>query len=351
MAKKATRESYGAALVKYGENPNIVVLDADLSKSTKTEMFKKAYPERFINMGIAESNMMCVAAGLAASGKIAFASTFAMFAAGRAFEQVRNSIGYTKLNVKIGATHAGISVGEDGASHQCLEDIALMRSIPNMVVINPADDIEAMQAVKAAIDHDGPVYMRFGRLAVEDVNSEDYKFELGKGVQLKDGKDATIIETGLMVGMALEAAIDPATLITTDDVALNAGYTPVIEESGTSRNGNVATVLYRSEPIGQNDTVTVKVTQFTDTIDYQMLFDQYEQEKSKRSSAELVEGIGQESYIAFPTIHVYDRGCIIEITAGSGSDDNQKTLLKNLAITAAGRLESIIPDNTGQNKE
>ena len=145
--------------------------------------------------------------------------------------------------------------------------------------------------------------------------------------------------------------IDPATLITTDDVALNAGYTPVIEESGTSRNGNVATVLYRSEPIGQNDTVTVKVTQFTDTIDYQMLFDQYEQEKSKRSSAELVEGIGQESYIAFPTIHVYDRGCIIEITAGSGSDDNQKTLLKNLAITAAGRLESIIPDNTGQNKE
>ena len=193
MAKKATRESYGAALVKYGENPNIVVLDADLSKSTKTEMFKKAYPERFINMGIAESNMMCVAAGLAASGKIAFASTFAMFAAGRAFEQVRNSIGY-------------ISVGEDGASHQCLEDIALMRSIPNMVVINPADDIEAMQAVKAAIDHDGPVYMRFGRLAVEDVNSEDYKFELGKGVQLKDGKDATIIATGLMVGMALEAA-------------------------------------------------------------------------------------------------------------------------------------------------
>ena len=180
MAKKATRESYGAALVKYGENPNIVVLDADLSKSTKTEMFKKAYPERFINMGIAESNMMCVAAGLAASGKIAFASTFAMFAAGRAFEQVRNSIGYTKLNVKIGATHAGISVGEDGASHQCLEDIALMRSIPNMVVINPADDIEAMQAVKAAIDHDGPVYMRFGRLAVEDVNSEDYKLNLAR---------------------------------------------------------------------------------------------------------------------------------------------------------------------------
>lgn len=206
MAKKATRESYGAALVTYGDNPNIVVLDADLSKSTKTDMFKKEYPERFINMGIAEANMMCVAAGLAASGKVVFASTFAMFAAGRAFEQVRNSIGYTKLNVKIGATHAGISVGEDGASHQCLEDIALMRSIPGMVVINPADDIEAMQAVKAAIDYEGPVYMRFGRLAVEDVNGEDYKFEIGKGVQLKDGKDATIIATGLMVEKALEAA-------------------------------------------------------------------------------------------------------------------------------------------------
>lgn len=204
MAKKATRESYGAALVEYGSNPNIVVLDADLSKSTKTEMFKKAYPDRFINMGIAEGNMMCVAAGLASCGKIAFASTFAMFAAGRAFEQVRNSIGYTKLNVKIGATHAGISVGEDGASHQCLEDIALMRSIPGMVVLNPADDREARAAVKAAIEHQGPVYMRFGRLAVEDVNDDDYQFELGKGVQLREGTDATIIATGLMVGMALE---------------------------------------------------------------------------------------------------------------------------------------------------
>ena len=185
---------------------NIVVLDADLSKSTKTDTFKKVYPERFINCGIAEADMMCVAAGLAACGKIAFASTFAMFAAGRAFEQVRNSIGYTKLNVKIGATHAGISVGEDGASHQCLEDIALMRSIPGMVVINPADDIEAQLAVKAAIEHDGPVYMRFGRLAVEDVNGEDYKFELGKGVQLRDGKDVSIIATGLMVQEALKAA-------------------------------------------------------------------------------------------------------------------------------------------------
>ncbi len=206
MAKQATRVSYGEALVKYGADENIVVLDADLSKSTKTDMFKKTYPERFINCGIAEADMMCVAAGLAACGKTAFASTFAMFAAGRAFEQVRNSIGYTKLNVKIGATHAGISVGEDGASHQCLEDLALMRTIPGMVIINPADDREAQLAVKAAIDHQGPVYMRFGRLAVEDVNGEDYKFELGKGVQLKDGKDVTIIATGLMVQEALKAA-------------------------------------------------------------------------------------------------------------------------------------------------
>ena len=206
MAKKATRESYGAALVEYGKNPNIVVLDADLSKSTKTEMFQKTYPERFINVGIAEGNMMSVAAGLATTGKIVFASTFAMFAAGRAFEQIRNSIGYTNLNVKIGATHAGISVGEDGASHQCLEDIALMRSIPNMVVINPADDREAMAAVKAAIDHEGPVYMRFGRLAVEDVNDDNYKFELGKGVEVREGSDVTIIATGLMVEMAIKAS-------------------------------------------------------------------------------------------------------------------------------------------------
>lgn len=205
MAKKATRESYGAALVEYGADENIIVLDADLSKSTKTEMFKKAYPERFINVGIAEANMMCVAAGLASTGKTVFASTFAMFAAGRAFEQVRNSIGYTNLNVKIGATHAGISVGEDGASHQCLEDIALMRSIPNMTIINPADDIEARLAVKAAIEHDGPVYMRFGRLAVDDINPADYQFELGKGIQVSDGTDVTIIATGLMVDMAIKA--------------------------------------------------------------------------------------------------------------------------------------------------
>lgn len=206
MAKRATRESYGIALQEIGKDENIVVLDADLSKSTKTDMFKKLYPERFINMGIAEANMMSVAAGLASCGKTVFASSFAIFAAGRAFEQIRNSIGYTGLNVKIGASHAGISVGEDGGSHQCLEDIALMRTIPNMVIINPADDIEAQQATKAAANHDGPVYLRFARLAVEDINPADYKFELGKGVTLKDGKDVTIIATGLMVEKAVFAA-------------------------------------------------------------------------------------------------------------------------------------------------
>ena len=206
MAKKATRESYGAALAEFGADERIVVLDADLSKSTKTADFLKKYPERFVNMGIAEGNMMSVAAGMASCGKIVFASSFAMFAAGRAFEQIRNSIGYPHLNVKIGATHAGISVGEDGATHQCLEDLALMRSIPGMMIFNPADDLEARLCVKAAIEHDGPVYMRFGRLAVEDVNGEDYVFEPGKGVQLRDGKDVTIIATGLMVQEALKAA-------------------------------------------------------------------------------------------------------------------------------------------------
>lgn len=205
MAKKATRESYGAALVEFGADKNIVVLDADLSAATKTGAFKKAYPERFINAGIAEGNMMTVAAGLATTGKTVFASSFAMFAAGRAFEQIRNSIAYPNLNVKIGATHAGVSVGEDGATHQCLEDIALMRSIPNMVIVNPADDIEARLAVKAAIDYKGPMYLRFGRFPVEDVNSDDYKFELGKGVTLSDGNDVTIIATGLMVQEALKA--------------------------------------------------------------------------------------------------------------------------------------------------
>ena len=205
--KKATRDSYGAALVELGaEMPNLVVMDADLSAATKTGMFRKAYPDRFINAGIAEGNMMSVAAGMAAAGKVVFASSFAMFAAGRAFEQVRNSIGYPHLNVKIGATHAGISVGEDGATHQCCEDIALMRSIPGRTVINPADDTEARLAVRAAAAMDGPAYLRFGRLAVPVVLGSDYRFEIGKGVQLTEGGDVTIIATGLMVGEALLAA-------------------------------------------------------------------------------------------------------------------------------------------------
>ena len=206
VIKCATRDAYGAALKQLGTRDDILVLDADLAKATKTITFKKEFPEKFIDCGIAEGNMMGVAAGLATTGYTVFASSFAMFAAGRAFEQVRNSIAYPKLNVKIGATHAGISVGEDGASHQCCEDIALMRSIPNMVIINPADDVEAIAAVHAAVDHEGPVYMRFGRLAVPRVNSEDYKFELGKGVLLRDGKDVTIVATGLMVNEALIAA-------------------------------------------------------------------------------------------------------------------------------------------------
>ncbi len=203
--KKATRDVYGAALAEFGNNERLVVLDADLSAATKTGIFKKAWPEKFINCGIAEGNMMAVAAGMATCGKIVFASSFAMFAAGRAFEQVRNSIGYPKLNVKIGATHAGISVGEDGATHQCLEDIALMRSIPNMVILNPADPQEARLAVKAAMDYEGPVYLRFGRLAVPTIFDADYKFEIGKGVELASGDDVTIIATGLMVSHALEA--------------------------------------------------------------------------------------------------------------------------------------------------
>ncbi|MEE0200607.1 transketolase family protein [Faecalicatena contorta] len=208
VKKVATRESYGNALTELGkEHEDVVVLDADLAAATKTGVFKKAFPERHIDCGIAESNMMGVAAGLAAAGKVPFASSFAMFAAGRAFEQVRNSIGYPKLNVKIGATHAGISVGEDGATHQCNEDIALMRTIPGMVVINPSDDIEAKAAVKAAYEHVGPVYMRFGRLAVPVINDKpDYKFEIGKGVVLREGKDLTIIATGLPVANCLEAA-------------------------------------------------------------------------------------------------------------------------------------------------
>ena len=208
VIKKATRESYGEALRDLAEEyPELVVLDADLAAATKTGIFKKAYPDRFFDCGIAEANMMGVAAGLATAGKIPFASTFAMFAAGRAYEIVRNSIGYPHLNVKIGATHAGISVGEDGATHQCNEDIALMRTIPGMTIINPADDVEARAAVKAALDFNGPVYMRFGRLAVPVINdAKTYKFELGKGIVLREGSDLTIVATGLMVNEALQAA-------------------------------------------------------------------------------------------------------------------------------------------------
>lgn len=207
IIKTATRDAYGKTLIELGDtDKKIIVLDADLAAATKTGMFKKAHPEKFVDCGIAEGNMMGVAAGLAASGYTVFASSFAMFAAGRAFEQVRNSIGYPHLNVKIGATHAGISVGEDGASHQCCEDIGLMRTIPGMVILNPADDIEARACVLAAAEHDGPVYMRFGRLAVPRVFDENYKFEIGKGAVLKEGTDVTIIATGLMVNEALMAA-------------------------------------------------------------------------------------------------------------------------------------------------
>ena len=208
LVKKATRESFGEAVTALAaENPDIVVLDADLAEATKTCIFEKKYPERFIDCGIAEGNMIGIAAGLAACGKIPFAASFAMFSAGRAYEQVRNSVGYPHLNVKIAGSHAGISTGEDGATHQCCEDIALMRTIPGMVVVNPADHYEMLAAVKAAAQHNGPVYLRLGRLAVESVhNNDDYQFELGKGITLRDGKDITIIATGLMVGEAVKAA-------------------------------------------------------------------------------------------------------------------------------------------------
>ena len=207
VKKIATRESYGNALVELAkEHDDLVVLDADLAAATKTGIFKKEFPDRHIDCGIAEANMMGIAAGLSTCGKVPFASTFAMFAAGRAYEQIRNTIGYPHLNVKIGATHAGISVGEDGATHQCNEDIALMRTIPGMTIINPCDDIEAKAAVKVAYEMEGPVYLRFGRLAAPVINKEDYKFELGKGVLLREGKDLTIVATGLMVSAALEAA-------------------------------------------------------------------------------------------------------------------------------------------------
>ena len=205
--KIATRESYGRTLAELGaEYPNIVVLDADLAGSTKTAVFRKAFPERHFNCGIAEGNMMSIAAGLAAAGMIPFASSFAMFASGRAFEQIRNSIGYPHLNVKIGASHAGVTVGEDGASHQCIEDIALMRVIPGMVILNPADDVEAAACVRAAAAYEGPVYMRFGRSPVPVIFPEDYAFEIGKGAVLREGTDVSIVATGLCVTYALEAA-------------------------------------------------------------------------------------------------------------------------------------------------
>ena len=208
LKKVATRQSYGEALVDLGKkHENLVVLDADLAEATKTAIFRKEFPERHIDCGIQEADMIGIAAGLASCGKVPFCSTFAMFAAGRAYEQVRNSVGYPHLNVKIGATHAGISVGEDGATHQCLEDIALMRVIPGMVVINPADDVEAKAAVQAAYDYEGPVYLRFGRLAVPVINDRpDYKFEIGKGYVVKEGTDVTIIATGLEVSAAVDAA-------------------------------------------------------------------------------------------------------------------------------------------------
>ena len=243
----ATREGYGNALAELGaEFDNIVVLDADLAGSTKTGIFAKAFPERHINGGIAEGTMMSVAAGLAATGKVAFASSFAMFASGRAYEQIRNSIGYPGLNVKIGATHAGISVGEDGATHQCNEDIALMRTIPGMVIINPSDDVEARAAVRAAYHHEGPVYLRFGRLAVPVINDHsDYKFEIGKGVVLREGTDVTIFATGLEVAEANIAA----DLLEADGFSVNLinihTIKPIDEElvvAAAKKTGKVVTV-------------------------------------------------------------------------------------------------------------
>ncbi len=204
--KMATREAFGKALVELAESHDFVVMDADLAEATKTIIFKKAYPERFIDTGIAEGNMISTAAGIATCGIPVFAASFAMFSSGRAFEQVRNSVCYPKLNVKVVGTHGGISVGEDGATHQCIEDISLMRTIPGMVVINPCDAIEAKQAVKAALEHNGPVYLRFCRLATENIHGDDFKFELGKGVEIKEGKDVTIVATGIVLEFALKAA-------------------------------------------------------------------------------------------------------------------------------------------------
>lgn len=247
IKKIATRESYGNALKELANEgaDKLVVLDADLSAATKTGIFKKEYPERHINCGIAEANMICVAAGMSTMGLVPFASSFAMFAAGRAFEQVRNSIGYPHLNVKIGATHAGISVGEDGASHQCCEDFALMRAIPGMVVICPADDVEAKQAVKAAYKYNGPVYLRFGRLAVPVFHNDDYKFEIGKGEVIAEGSDITIIANGLMVAEAIDAGKILAEKGISAEIINIATIKPLDEElviASAKKTGRVITV-------------------------------------------------------------------------------------------------------------
>ena len=260
VKKVATRQSYGEALVELGaEHDDFVVFDADLAAATQTGKFKAAYPDRFFDAGIAESNMMGLAAGVATTGRVAFASTFAMFAAGRAFEQVRNSIGYPHLNVKIGATHAGISVGEDGATHQCNEDIALMRTIPGMTVIVPADDVEAKAAVRAAYETDGPVYMRFGRLAVPVFNDPDtYEFHLGKGVVLREGTDVTIVATGLMVAEALAAADELVEKGVSAEVINIHTIKPLDEElvrASAAKTGHVVTAEEHSVIGGLGDAV------------------------------------------------------------------------------------------------
>ena len=260
VKKVATRQSYGEALVELGaEHDDFVVLDADLAAATQTGKFKAAYPDRFFDAGIAECNLMGIAAGIASTGRVAFASTFAMFAAGRAFEQVRNSIGYPHLNVKIGATHAGISVGEDGATHQCNEDIALMRTIPGMTVVVPADDVEAKAAVRAAYEYEGPVYMRFGRLAVPVFNDPDtYEFELGKGVLLREGTDVTIVACGLMVQAALGAADTLAEKGVSAEVINIHTIKPLDEElvrASAAKTGRVVTAEEHSVIGGLGDAV------------------------------------------------------------------------------------------------
>ena len=260
MSKKiATRESYGNALVELGAQiPELVVLDADLAGATKTGVFKKAYPDRHIDCGIAEGNMMSVAAGLASAGMIPFASTFAMFAAGRAFEQIRNAIGYTGMNVKIGATHGGISVGEDGASHQCLEDLALMRTIPGMVVMCPADDTEAHKAMKAAVEHQGPVYLRFGRYPVPVIYDDNYDFQIGKGSVLRSGRDVSIVANGLCVASAMEAAEMLAADGIDAEVINICTIKPLDKElvaASAKKTGKVVTVEEHSVIGGLGDTV------------------------------------------------------------------------------------------------